>query len=49
MLPLSSHQRIAMTAISSMKLTVSEAVLAFATAASLFSLLYVGHLFMALF
>lgn len=49
MLPSSSHQRIAMTAICSMKLTVSDAVLAFATAASLFSLLYVGHLFMALF
>jgi hypothetical protein len=38
-----------MTAMISMKLNVSDAVLAFATAASLISIFYVGHLFMALF
>jgi hypothetical protein len=38
-----------MTAIFGMKLSVSDAVLAFATVASLLSIFYVGHLFMALF
>jgi hypothetical protein len=38
-----------MTAICSMKLTFSDAIMAFATAASLLSIFYVGHLFMALF
>lgn len=38
-----------MTAMRSMKLTFSDALLAFATAVSLVSIFYVGHLFMALF
>jgi hypothetical protein len=32
-----------------MKLTVSDAVLAFTTIVSLVSILYIGHLFMAFF
>ena len=42
-------RRIAMTAIISMKLTVSDAVTACATIGSLISIFYVGHLFAALF
>jgi len=38
-----------MTAMISMKLTVSDAVTACATIGSLTSILYVGHLFAALF
>ena len=40
---------IAMMAINSMKLTVSDAVAACATIASLVGIMYVGHLFMTLF
>jgi len=42
-------RRIAMTAMIGMKLSVSDAVAACATVGSLSSILYVGHLFMALF
>jgi hypothetical protein len=38
-----------MTAIISMKLSVSDAVLAFATVASLSGIAYVGHVIMTLF
>ncbi len=38
-----------MTAMISMKLSVSDAVMACVALGSLFSIVYVGHLFMALF
>jgi hypothetical protein len=42
-------RRVAMTAMISMKLTVSDALAACATIASLVGILYVVHLFMTLF